>query len=231
MDTEIRSFATTQSEAGLRAQFLRRVYAHLAGAIALFVLIEYQLLSSSLPDAMLQFMAQGKYTWLMILGGFMVVTWMSRGMAANGSMPMQYLGLSLYVVAEALIFVPILAIAVKFSSPDVLPNAAILTGMLFSGLTAAVFVTRKDFSFLGSFLAIGGFVALGLIICATIFGFSLGLVFSGAMILLACGSILYDTSRIINTYPNDRYVAGALELFASVALLLFYILRLLMSRR
>jgi FtsH-binding integral membrane protein len=146
---------------------------------------------------------------------------------------MQYAGLGLYVLVEAIIFLPLLYIAVYYSSPDVLPTAAFITGALFVGLTATVFMTKKDFSFLGSILTIGGFVALGLIVAGTIFGFTLGLAFSGGMILLAAGAILYDTSKIMRTYNTDNYVGASLALFASVALLFWYVLQFVMrlSRR
>jgi FtsH-binding integral membrane protein len=51
------------------------------------------------------------------------------------------------------------------------------------------------------------------------------------MIGLAGAAILYDTSNVLHNFPEDRYVAAALELFASVALLFWYVLRLFMSSR
>lgn len=51
------------------------------------------------------------------------------------------------------------------------------------------------------------------------------------MIGVAGGTILYDTSTILYRYPSDRYVGAALALFASVALMLWYVLNLLLSRR
>ena len=94
-----------------------------------------------------------------------------------------------------------------------------------------VFQTRKDFSFLGGVLRWVGIMALVAIVASVLFGLRLGTWFSLAMIALAGGSILHDTSRIIRYWPYDRYVGAALELFASVALMFWYILRLLMSRR
>ena len=70
-----------------------------------------------------------------------------------------------------------------------------------------------------------------LIVAGMIFGFQLGLVFMVAMVALAGASILYNTSQIMNSYPEDRYVGAALGLFAGVALLFWYILRLLMALR
>lgn len=212
-----------------RALFIRRTYGHLAVAVAAFVGLQYVLLGSPLAEAMLRFIAANRYGWLMILGAFILSGWLARGLAANlSSVFTQYLGLGIFVFAEAVIFVPLIYIAVYYSSPEVLPTAAILTGLLFAGLTAVAFMTRKDFSFLGSILTVGGFVALGLIVCATIFGFTLGLLFSGVMVALACGAILFDTSKIIHSYSTGMHVAAALELFASVALLFWYVLRIVM---
>jgi FtsH-binding integral membrane protein len=143
---------------------------------------------------------------------------------------MQYLGLGLYVVAESIIFLPLLYIAMIYTSPEVIPTAAILTLGLFAGLTGTVFITRKDFSFLRGILMVGGFVAMGLIVCAIMFGFELGTIFSVAMIGLAGGYILYYTSAVMKHYRTDQHVAAALALFAAVALMFWYVLRLLMRR-
>ena len=80
-------------------------------------------------------------------------------------------------------------------------------------------------------LVLGGILALVTVLGGAIFGFQLGTFFSVAMVGLAGAAILYDTSNVLHPYPEDRYVAASLELFASVALMLWYVLRLLMSRR
>lgn len=218
-----------------RAAFIRRTYAHLAGAVLAFVGLEAYLLTTPLGEKMIRMISASQFGWLMFLGGFILCGWLARGLASgSASESLQYVGLTLYVIAEAVIFLPMLYIAVYFSeSPNVLPTAGILTLLLFAGLTAVVFTTRKDFSFLRGILTIGGFIALGLIICGAIFGFELGLAFSGGMVLLAAGAILYDTSKILLHYRTDQHVGAALELFASVALLFWYILRIVMrlSRR
>ena len=225
-----RAFAAANAEPSARAAFIRRTYGHLAGAIAAFVVLEYALLQTTLPRTMVEFLMRMPYGWLLFLGAFILVGWMASSLAANAeSRQTQYLGLGLYVVAEGILFAPLLFIAVHFSSPEVLPMAAMVTGLLFAGLTAVVFVTRNDFSFLRGILMIGGFVALGLILAGTFFGFRLGLAFSGGMILLASGAILYDTSKVLHHYSTDQHVAAALELFASVALLFWYVLRLFMQ--
>jgi FtsH-binding integral membrane protein len=167
-----------------------------------------------------------------VLGAFMLVSFVADRWASNStSLGMQYLGLTLYVVAEAVIFLPLLLMATTVTSPAVLPTAAILTLCLFLGLTGTVFITGKDFSFLRGILMVGGLVAMGLIVCAILFGFQLGTIFSVAMIALAGGYILYYTSAIMKHYRTDQHVAAALALFAAVALLFWYVLRLLMALR
>jgi len=219
-----------QVQPDVRATFIRRTYAHLAGAVAAFVGLEAVLLKSVLAPAMLKFISANRYGWLMVLGAFIIAGWLARSLASSvRSVTAQYVGLACFVVAEAVIFVPIIYIAMHYSSPNVLPNAAILTGLLFAGLTTVAFTTRRDFSFLRGVLTIGGFVALGLIVCGTVFGFGLGLLFSVAMVGLASAAILYDTSKIIHHYSPEQHVAASLELFASVALLFWYVLRIIMS--
>jgi FtsH-binding integral membrane protein len=232
MNTQSQFWTVAQARPDERVAFIRRTYLHLASAIALFVGLEVLLIRSPLAGAMVKFIFSNQYGWLMILGAFILAGWLARSLAANvTSVAAQYAGLVLYTVAEAIIFVPLLYLAVFYSSPDVLPSAALLTGLLFAGLTAVVFTTGTDFSFLRSVLTIGGFLALGMIIGSILFGFTLGLFFSLGMIVLASIAILYDTSKILHHYSTDQHVAAALELFASVALLFWYILRLLMMRR
>jgi FtsH-binding integral membrane protein len=143
----------------------------------------------------------------------------------------QYLGLGLYVILEAIIFLPMIAVAVLYSGSEMIMQAAMITLFMFSGLTAVVFMTKTDFSFLRTALTIGGFIALGIIVAGAIFGFNLGLWFSVGMVVLASGSILYQTSQIKDKFSTDQYVGASLQLFASIMLLFWYVLRILMSRK
>ena len=212
-----------------RALFIRRTYLHLAGAVAAFVVLEYLLFNSPVAQLVAEFVFGSRYVWLMILGGFVAAGWLARAMISGAkTRSMQYAGLGVFIVAEALIFIPLLYLAIYFSSPDVLPNAVLVTAMLFAGLSVYAVTTRKDFSFLGGILTVGGFVALGLIVAGVLFGFNLGLLFSGGMVLLASGAILYDTSKIVRVYNTEDYVGASLQLFASVMLLFWYILRIVM---
>jgi len=142
---------------------------------------------------------------------------------------MQYAGLGLYIVAESIIFLPLLYVAAHFSDASVIPTAGVLTLTLFGGLTALAFTSRVDFSFMGKILMIASFIGLGAILCGVMFGVSLGFFFSLGMVGLAGGYILYYTSQIMFHYRTDQHVAASLALFAAVALLFYYILRIVMS--
>jgi FtsH-binding integral membrane protein len=214
-----------------RAQFVRRTYLHLAAAILAFVGMETVLLNTPGIERLVGLMLNGS-AWLITLAAFMGISYLADRWARSETSPaMQYVGLGLYVVIQGIIFVPLLYVAAHYSSPEVIPMAGIITGLLFAGLTATAFITRKDFSFLGSILTIGGFIAMGVIVCSILFGFTLGLLFSGVMVFFAGGAILYTTSNIIHHYRSDQYVAASLALFSGVMLLFWYVLRFVMGSR
>jgi FtsH-binding integral membrane protein len=214
-----------------RTTFITRTYLHLAGAVGLFAVLEAVILKSGLAESMLAFLATTPFGWLIVLGAFMLVSMVASNWAVSAVSPAtQYAGLGLYVFAESIIFAPLLYIS-NLRDASVIPSAAWTTLALFGGLTATVFITRKDFSFLRTFLVFGGFAAMGFIVIAILFHFQIGAIFLYAMIALACGYILYDTSNVMHHYRVGQHVAAALALFASVALLFWYILQLFMSRR
>lgn len=231
------SFATTQNPfvvaergADERAHFIKLVYTHVAGAWLVFFLLECVLLSLPITYRFTELVLTIPFGWLGVMGAFMGVAWMSRVLVNGGlSRNMQYLGLGIYVVAEAITFAPLIIVTLMVAGPMLLVNAIVLSAALFLGLTAVVFVTKADFSVLRSALTVAGFVSLGLIVGSITFGFSLGLLFSAGMIVVAGGAILYDTSRMLHEHKSDEYVSAALELFASMALLLWYVIRLLLA--
>jgi len=213
-----------------KVAFYKKTYTHLAMAVLLFVIVEWAFFQSETIVNFAFSMTQG-WRWLVMLGGFMFVTSYAEKMAhKNHNINQQYLGLLLYVVAQAFIFIPLIGIAMMIAEnggANILNQAAILTLALFTGLSAIVLLTKKDFSFLKSMLIIGSFIAFGLIAAGILFGFNLGLWFSVGMVVLASGSILYQTSNMVHKYSEDQYVGASLGLFASLMLLFWYILSIL----
>ncbi len=229
-----------------RVRFIRLTYLHLFGAILLFAGLEYLLftnptLGEKVSAPLVKFALGGRANWAAVLAVFMIVSVGTHYLAEHTrSKPLHYIGLVIYVVAEALIFVPLLAIvnwktaeivAKGGGNPNIIRDAAYITLGVFGALTLSVFVTKKDFSFLRTALVIAGAASLGLIALSLIFGFNLGIVFSVAMVLLAAGQILYETSQIMAHDDPESYVGAALSLFASVALLFWYVIRILMKLR
>lgn len=228
-ETHLPSIPVIELDESTRARFITRTYGHLLGAMAAFTGIEIALFSSGAAENI--YRALLSVPWLMVLGGFVVVAWLATHTAHRArSLPVQYLALAGFVTAQAIIFVPLLYLA-QSVAPGTIESAAFVTLLGFAGLTAVVFTTRKDFSFLGGILRWGFIVALVMIVAGVIFKFELGTFFSVGMIALAGGAILYDTSKVLHHYPEDRYVGAALELFASVALLFWYVLRLFLASR
>lgn len=220
------------ADADARQSFIRRTYLHLAAAILAFVVLETVLLHTPGIENLIGMMLGGM-GWLVTLAAFIGVSWLADKWArSDASQGMQYLGLGLYVVAESVIFLPLLYVAAfKSGDPALIPMAGVITGLLFVGLTATAFMSGVDFSFLRGALIIGGMIAMGVVVCSILFGFTLGLVFAAVMVLFAGASILYTTSNIIHHYRTDQHVAASLALFSGVMLLLWYVLRILMNAR
>lgn len=212
-----------------RAGFIRRTYLHLGGAILAFAGLETLLIRSGVAESFVHLLKGGMWTWLVVLGLFMVVSYIADRWAHSAlSKEMQYAGLGLFVVAEAIVFMPLIYLALQ-RAPDVLSHAGLLTLMLVGGITFTAFTTRKNFAFLGPILSIGGWIALGVILTSILFGFTLGAVFAGIMIVFAAAAVLYTTSNIIHEYHTEQHVAAALALFSSVGLLFWYLVQFLMS--
>ncbi len=215
-----------------RQRFIRKTYLHLAAAIALFAVLEFLMVQAGLHIKAMQLLSViGTWGWLGVLLVFgFASSLMQRWAQTSISLEKQYMAWIGGVLLEALIFLPIIGIALAISQDaKLLQQASIVTIALVVGLTAVVFTTGKDFSFLRPMLTIGFFVAIGIIVMAALFGFTLGAFFSGAMIIFAAAAILYETSQIQRHYHESQYVGASLSLFASVGLLFWYVLQFMMS--
>lgn len=216
-----------------RAQFIRKTYLLLAAAILAFIGVEAFLFVSGAADVIASLMfSGGAIGWLLVLAIFMGVSFIANRWAmSETSSVTQYLGLAISVVAYGVLFVPLIMVATYYSGDgSVLVKAGVVSLGLFLGITATVFITRSDFSFLGPILAIGGFAALGFIVASALFGFTLGNVFAFVMVAFAGTAILYETSNVLHRFNTNQHVAASLTLFASIALLFWYILSIFSSR-
>ena len=223
-----------------RVAFLRRTYAHLGVALLAFAgltayLFRYQ---SEFSFKMSVKMTSGM-SWLLVIVAFMAVGWVAEKLAKSQASPaLQYVGLGIGVLSYALLFQPLIwVVFFKFAKSTttspiaIVTQAVAITMVIFVGLTLTVFISKKDFSFMRGALMIDGFAALGTVVASMLFGFSLGAVFSGLMVALMAGYVLYETSAIMRDFPPTYHVAAALMLFGTVATMFWHVLRLLMSLR
>ncbi|MBK1896313.1 Bax inhibitor-1/YccA family protein [Chryseobacterium paridis] len=226
----IKDVLVAQSTEVEKADFYKKTYLHVALSILAFIGVETILLKT-VPAELIYMMFAQKYVWLLIIGVFWLASVLASKWSLSQNKSTQYMGLGFYVLLEAVIFLPLIYIAMVYSGPNVIFQAATLTIAMFAGISAVAFTSKRDFSFLRNIIVIGGFVSIGLIVAGMIFGFNLGLWFSVGMVILASATILYQTSKLKDSYGTDQYVGAALQLFASIMLLFWYILSILMSRR
>jgi len=212
-----------------RAGFIRRTYAHVAGALALLAIVEAFLLKAGAGPVLLSFLGAGTMNYLIYLGLFIGASIVADNWAhSEKSREMQYVGLGVYILVQAIILAPAMHLASTYA-PNAIVDAAVATAALVTGLSYVCLTTRKDFSFLGPILSISFIVAIGLCIAGAVFGFDLGIAFAAAIVVLAGASVLYSTSNILHHYQEHQHVGAALGLFASVALMFRFMLQIFMS--
>ena len=122
---------------------------------------------------------------------------------------------------------------VRMTNPASLVQASVLTVGIFGGLTAYAFISKRDFSFLRGMLVTGLIVVIlaGLLNVFLVGSSALGFGVAAATLLLFSGYVLYDTSNIIQRYPTNEYVAGALSLYLDAFNIFLALLRLLNAGR
>jgi FtsH-binding integral membrane protein len=218
-----------------RAAFITRTYVWLFAAILSFTALEMFWFATPMAGVMIKILTASRFAWIAFIAAFVGVSYFADKWAqTTTSKAAQVAGLGLYTLFESILFLPMIALALVAGGAGdtpILPRAIAITATLFGSLTGVVFVTRKDFSFMRGILMFCGLAAMGLVVASILFGFTLGIAFSYAMVALACGYILYNTSNIMLRYRTNQHAAAALALFADVMLLFWYVLRILSSRR
>ncbi len=238
MNSYTNPFTVAAASPELRVSFYKKTYGLVAAACAAFGLVLAALLSSPAADFLTRLLfGNGMFGWLLVLAAFWGISIFSQKLAFGGaSTSAQLGGLAIYVVAEAVIFTPLLNIClIQFGSEialtEIVVPAAASTLLLAGGLTATVFMTKTDFSFLRAFVTIGIFVALGAIVVFALAGINVGTWFVVALIALMAAAILYYTWLVKERLSPDQSVAAALLIFSGIATMFWYFIQLFMSRR
>jgi FtsH-binding integral membrane protein len=228
-----------------RVSFYRRTYLHVAGALLGFAALlafffagfdQSTGIAFTLASSLFGLMnSLGSWSWLLVMVAFWGGTMVAQSLASNrASVAAQYSGLGLYVLLQALMFIPLLVIvhvSTGGQMAQILVPACTLTGALVVGLTLSVFMTNADFSFLRTVIVIGSVVALAVVLLSFFVPLVLGTWFALAMILLMATAILYQTWVIKTQLTTGDYIIAAFMLFSSIVTLLWYVISFFLGRR
>lgn len=122
---------------------------------------------------------------------------------------------------------PILNMYLGAGMGNVVVSAFGMTALVFFGLSAVALVTKKDFSFLGKFLLVGGLVLIAGVIANLFMGMgTLHLAISAGFVIFASALILYQTSEIIHG-GETNYIRATVGLFVAIYNLFISLLSLL----
>lgn len=209
--------------------FILAAYSHLLLGLFMYFGFSVVLFVTGLYVPILNLLFSNNIVYIMVIIGFGAVSTFAHTLAYNANNKLiPYIAMIIYTAAMAIVFIPMIILGLQ---AGVMLYAASYTVILFVLLSVIALTTSADFSFLRSIIIFGGIGAFIVVIFASIFGASLGIWFSAAMILLAGASILYETQSILRVYSNDQYAAAGLALTASILTLFFYIIRLLAQLR
>lgn len=212
-----------------RAAFLQLTYLHFVATVIGFAVIEVILLKMKATERAITFMLEAN--WLLILGAFMVVAWLAIRLAHRArALPAQYGALVVFLLAQAVIFAPLLHIALTMS-PDIVSQASVATLGGFGFVTALVLLIRKEFVFVKALLLWCGLLGASVFVASFLTSLPFHAYIITAVIAAAGVTIFHVTTKILHSYPEDRYVAASLELFASIGLMFWFVLRLVLPRR
>jgi hypothetical protein len=224
-----------QAPVSARVAFIKRTYLHLAGAMLAFVGIEAGLMLSGIGDQLIKNVFVMPAAWIGLLLLFIIGGMAAKYMALySRNVGIQYAGLAMYILLECAVFLPLLTIASSpqfRGSPMVPLQAGVVTLAVFGALTVAVFVSGRDFSFMGPFLWVATTLAIVGVIIGIFMGFTPAYGICLLFVGLTAGWIIYHTSNVIHQYGTNQHVAAALFLFASIATLFWYVIQIFMLSR
>ena len=191
-----------------------------------YALLSMTLLFSAVTAGISMFLGLPPMTYLISIGIAMLLMFFVMPKVANSSA-----GIGVVFAITGLLGLglgPILTMYASLANgPQIIATALGGTGAIFLALSGYALVTKRDFSFLHSFLMVG-FLVVILAAVANIFlgigGLSLAL--SVMIILLMSGFILFDTSRIINGQETN-YVMATIGMYMSIFNIFISLLQLL----
>ena len=212
-----------------RISFIRSVYLWLMGGFAMAGLAAFGAYATT-PLWVAAFRSMGSMFGWLIFGAQMGAIFFAQ--AVSRRRPLNILAYALFTGISGYVAGMISTIYATTIGPGVVLAAAGMTAADFLVLTAVTFVTRKDFSFLRSFVIIGVSVMFfGGLIAAIFHLEAFSLVISAIAVIACSAKILYDTSAMLRTQDYSDPAGFALSLFVSLYNIFISLLRLLGGRR
>ena len=227
---QVEEAAPIERTGAQRLAFLRRVYGWMfAGMLATVFGVAISV-KAGIAEGLL---TMGFLPSILLMVGWMGLAYVvqrARHIPTWNVVAFAAYGLFTGIVISSMCYVAILLAKIKgLEEGTFLLQAGGLTLVAFGALTAYAFLSKRDFSFMRSFLVVGSFVLLGALLIGFFVqstGFHLAI--SAAGILLMLGFTLYDTQRVLRTCPDGEHVAGAMTLFLDFVMLFVYILRFIL---
>ncbi len=204
-----------------RLAFLRKIYGLLSISIFLAAGAAWMTINN---EAFLQIVISNQILFFVAEIGAIFFTMWARKKETLG-----LVALYSFTILTGIVTTPVLLLY----TGSTITNAAVLTGIIFAGLSFYTITSKKDFSFLGGMLTAGLLIMIvGGLLNAFIFKSSAGaFMMSSVGVFLFSGFILYDTSRILRQYPTDEYISATLSLYLDILNLFLMLLHLLGGSR
>ncbi len=221
-----------QAELGVRKAFIRKVYSLFSLALVLFTFSAYFTaewfigkVEAGVTDTIFHKLG-GIGSLVLWIGMFFVFTRL-----AASRWPLNLIALGVYAVLVGGWFGPMLGMVAATVGSGPLLQAGALTAIVFGGLTSYVFISKKDFSFLGGMLMTGAWLLIGIALLS-MFGVmnGIGIGYSIAWVVLLAGFMLYDTSNILHRYPANMAASAALAIFLDVVIMFMHLVRIFAGR-
>jgi len=204
-----------------RMAFLKKVYGLLSLSVILSAAASWVTVSNE--DFLTTVASNQMVFFLLALGSIFFVMW------ARKKETMGIVALFSFTMLMGVSTAPIVLVY----TGQAIINAAVLTGLVFAGLSLYTITSKRDFSFMGGMLTTGLIVLIiGGLLNAFVFQSSLGsFLYSSAGVFIFSGFIVYDTFNIMRRYPTDEHVSATLSLYLDILNLFMMLLHLLGGSR
>jgi len=204
-----------------RMAFLRKIYGLLS--LSTFIAAATAFMTASSP-VFLEFAVQNQLMLFVLEIGAIFFTFWARKKESLG-----LIALFSFVALTGVTTAPVI---LHYTGGSIV-NAAMLTGLIFIGLSLYTINSKKDFSFMGGMLTTGLIVLIvgGLLNMFVFQSSGMSFLFSAGGAFLFSGFIVFDTFNILNRYPTDEYISATLTLYLDVLNLFLMLLRLVGGNR